>query len=170
MRGQINTLGPTCSAKACFMVFGNITTTTVNKGRQAGSISSLCKWDVYDLLRKHFKAKSTVWMSYDSLCHRWRSWYKLWHDFTNWGRWRYESLCWYFFILRNFLNVIGDFSLTSNESYLRSSVLDHSDNQSRRAKLDESISKPSVKFVKTHLIEKDNNSFGYDRSLFSNLI
>ena len=33
--------GPAYSAKACFMVVCNITT-TVNKGRRAGSLSSLC--------------------------------------------------------------------------------------------------------------------------------
>ena len=41
--------GPVYIAPTYYMVVGNIFT-TVNQARQAGSISSLCKWDVYGLL------------------------------------------------------------------------------------------------------------------------
>ena len=39
---------PRYCTEACFKAIGDITT-TVNKGRQAGSIRSLCIWDVYGL-------------------------------------------------------------------------------------------------------------------------
>ena len=47
--------GPAYSAKANSMAFSNITT-TANKGMRAWSTSSLCKWDVYDRLKKFAKS------------------------------------------------------------------------------------------------------------------
>ena len=54
--------GPAHSTKVCFMVVGNITT-TVSKGRQAGSISSLCIWDVYERIQQRTTKRST-WVAY----------------------------------------------------------------------------------------------------------
>ena len=47
--------GPACGAKKCFIgaAAAGYITTTVNKGRQAGPMSSLLILDVYDLGREH---------------------------------------------------------------------------------------------------------------------